>query len=327
MPWLEIQAGVFIKESLARLIRTGRIGGTYLFYGPPGSDLEPLALGFISSILCREKDSDFCGVCSVCRRIRDHVHPDLFILEPEGAFYKIDTLRAMQGLAWQSPSEADWKVFILRQAERMRQEAANSLLKVLEEPSPHALFVLLTDNLKGILPTILSRSQRIRVAPPPPEELVKELIATGNISQESAETLARVSGGQPGRARDLMEESWLEQRDGLIQLLQKLRHGSRLEILLNSQAWGRDRAAAREKLDALLSLLRDGLILSVGGDPNLLLNVDQTDTLTSIWKDATIDEMISAFEAVVDGLNGLDRNLNVQNVLEGVFMACAGAQT
>ena len=327
MPWSEIIGQELVKRCLARLVRTGRIGGTYLFYGPANSDQENMAFGFISSILCERGDGNFCGACRSCRRIRDRVHPDVFLLEPEAAFYKIDQLRAMQVMALSCPFEADWKIFLLRQAERMRQEGANSLLKILEEPYEHSLFILVTDNIVRILPTVVSRCQRIRLGPLPPEELAEELIATEGVGRDEAETLARVSGGRLGRARELLGGTWLERRDEIVELLDALRTGSRLEIVRRSQAWSRDRAAARELLIALLGLLRDGLVLTAVNQRGLLFNVDRSDKMASIWEGVEADQVIGAFEAAVDGLDGLDRNLNIQNVLEGVFTACVGMRT
>jgi DNA polymerase-3 subunit delta' len=348
MPWSEISGRELVKRYLARLVRTGRIGGTYLFYGPPGSEQETIAFGFISSILCERRDGDFCGACRSCRRVGMGIHPDVFARGPGepfceiedlrtrrdedspkaqregGTLYKIDHLRAMQGMALLSPMEADWKIFLLRQAEQMQAPAANSLLKILEEPYQHSLFILLTDNITRLLPTIVSRCQRIRLAPLSPEELAKELIAAEGVSRDEAETLARVSGGRLGRARELLGETWRRRRDELLQLIGTLRSGNRLEIVRRSQAWKGDRAVARELLLALLGLLRDGLVLTTVGQPDLLLNTDRTDKMSSIWQGATADEVIAAFEAAVDGLDGLDHNLNVQNVLEGVFTACAG---
>jgi len=312
-----------MKECLARLIQTGRISGTYLFYGPPGSEQESMALAFISAVLCEQQDSDFCGTCSTCRRIQSRVYPDLFVLEPEGAYYKIDQLRAMQSVALSSPHEGPWKVFLLKQAERMRQEGANSLLKILEEPYPHALFVLLTDNVSAMLPTVLSRCQRIRLAPLSPEEVAQALCETANVDRKMADTLARVSGGRLGQARNLLEETWLAQRDEILDILRELRTGSRLVIPRTTQAWGRDRAAAKERLLALLSILRDGLVFCSSGDREFLLNVDRTDAISSLWEGADPDRIIGAFEKAVDGLDGIDHNLNVQNVMEGVLTACA----
>jgi DNA polymerase-3 subunit delta' len=365
MPWSDVQVGDLVKEALCRLVRSGRLAGTFLFYGPPGSALEELAFAFASAILCERKvgqasapvancqaetpglldklvgqtsdrsqaetpglpghaNGDFCGVCRTCRHIRERIHPDVFALEPEGAFYKIDTLRTMQGMAALLPLEAERKIFILRQADRMRQEAANSLLKVLEEPSPHSIFILLTDNVTGILPTILSRSQRVRLSPPPLDRLIENLMASKGISKEAAESLARLAGGQPGRAEEMSEGTWMERRDQLIALLEKVRHGSRLEIMHGSQVLSRDRAGARETLEALLSLIRDGLALTLLDNPAFLLNIDRRKEISSLWHGAESDQVIRAFETTVDALADLDRNLNVQNVLETVFMACAG---
>ncbi len=354
MPWSDVQVGDLVKEALCRLVRSGRLAGTFLFYGPPGSALEELAFAFASAILCEQTvgqasvpvtgdswpviggsqaetpglpanmDGDFCGTCRACRHIRERIHPDVFALEPEGAFYKIDALRTMQGMAALLPLEAERKIFILHQAERMRQEGANSLLKILEEPSPHSIFILLTDNVTGILPTILSRSQRVRLSPPPLDRLIENLVSSKGLSREASESLARLAGGQPGRAEDLSEGAWMERRDQLIALLEKVRHGSRLEIMHGSQALSRDRAGARETLEALLSLIRDGLVLTLLDDPNLLLNIDRRKEVDALWRGADSDRVIQAFETTVDALAELDRNLNVQNVLETVFMACAG---
>ncbi len=207
MPWAEVAARESLKRGLARLVVSKRIGGTYLFYGPPGCEQESLALGFAYAILCERNDGDFCGVCRTCRRAGKMSHPDLFILDPDKAFYSIDRLRTVRTVALSTPMEADWKIFILRQADRMQDPAANSLLKTLEEPYDHSLFILVTERISGMLPTIVSRCQRIRVAPLAPEELAKRLIYDKKISEQEAQAVARLSGGRPGFAKQISDKA------------------------------------------------------------------------------------------------------------------------
>ena len=148
-----------------------RIAGAYLFVGPTGVGKETVANHFAKSINCLELDEGACGTCISCRKTADGNHPDTQIVSPSGAWIRIDQIRELQKRIVYRPYEGIRKVAILREAERMNLEAANCLLKTLEEPPAESVLILLTSNLDALIPTIRSRCQIIKFNPLRPDEL------------------------------------------------------------------------------------------------------------------------------------------------------------
>jgi DNA polymerase-3 subunit delta' len=202
-------------DTLRRAIAGGRVHHAYLFDGPDGVGKERAAFGLAQALVCETRkpgSADACGTCRACVRALPRsgearpLHPDVVVLErglyepatigrraPETQDLSIDQVRSLV-LARSAfpPHEGRAKVFILRRAEELSHAAANALLKTLEEPGAQTHFVLLSSMADALLPTIRSRTQRVRFAALP-DEVVAELL--GDQGVEQADAIARFSGG------------------------------------------------------------------------------------------------------------------------------------
>ncbi len=159
----------FSNPLLLSHLRTGRVAHTYLFSGPEGERKEKLALGFAQALNClNQKAFEDCA-CLSCRKIDKGLHPDVrrFGEDEKSRSIKIEEVRQIIHEASLRPFEGSWKVFILEGSERLTLEAANALLKTLEEPPAHSVFILLVENKAHLLETIQSRSFEIRIPPTP----------------------------------------------------------------------------------------------------------------------------------------------------------------
>ena len=130
----------------------------YLFAGPKGVGKADAALEFAAALCCPDGG---CGECDTCRRVREGIHPDVEVVAPEGSLILVDQIREINRDIALRPFEAKARVYVLLQAESMNKEAANAFLKTLEEPPPHAYLILVTDTPDELLPTIVSRCQRV----------------------------------------------------------------------------------------------------------------------------------------------------------------------
>ena len=149
------------RRILKGILKTGRIANAYLFTGQSGTGKKFASIQFAKTLNC-EKGG--CEECSSCIKIGEFSHPDvhLIIPEPNKDSVSINQIRDMQEEAHLRPFIARFKVYIIEEAERMSEEAANSLLKILEEPPRDTVFVLTTSSPQDILPTIISRCQMVR---------------------------------------------------------------------------------------------------------------------------------------------------------------------
>ena len=168
----------------------------YLFAGPPGSGKRPAARAFAAALLC---PAGGCGECDVCTRVAMEVHPDLVVVEREGAYISIGQAREIQRLAMRTPNERPRKVLVLTDFHLVR-EAAGTLLKVIEEPPASTVFVVLAEHVPSELVTIASRCARVDFGALGVADLVGALVAEG-VDRATAAEVAGAAGGRLDRAR------------------------------------------------------------------------------------------------------------------------------
>src|SRR6476620_9916166 len=170
----------------------------YVFAGPEGSGKSIAARAFVAALLCADGG---CGACRACRlALADH-HPNVFLVEPEGRDIHIDTIREeVWRHAYRTAPEPGRKVFVIREADRLSPAAADTMLKVLEEPPLDTVFLLLSARAQELPDTILSRCHVVVFAALPESFVVEELEGEG-VEPVRAQLVARLSGGNLGRAR------------------------------------------------------------------------------------------------------------------------------
>lgn len=139
-------------------LRSGQIAHAYIFSGA-GAYAQAIAMTAALDCHDPQPDGSACGICPVCRNIAAGAYPDLHVMEPQGNSHKVEAIRSLVARAGLSHMEGEYRAFILKDAEKIGLEAANTLLKLLEEPLPGTLLFLLTMQPEQLLPTVLSRCQ------------------------------------------------------------------------------------------------------------------------------------------------------------------------
>ena len=179
----------------------------YLFIGPPGCGKQTAATAFAASLLC---PNGGCGTCDVCVRTVARIHPDLAVVEREGAFISVDQAREIIRLASRSPIEGNRQVLVLVDF-HLVLNAGPTLLKVIEEPPPSTIFVILAEQLPPELVTIASRCVQVPFAALSATVIAAALVDAG-IEPERAERAAEAAGGRLDRARLLARDEFVGQR-------------------------------------------------------------------------------------------------------------------
>lgn len=195
-----------LLKLIGRIVSSGRISNAYLFKGPKSSPREAAARRFASVLLCDDpsRDGAPCGTCKSCRLLVTGNHPDLYVVEKEGASIRIKQSHEILREALLKPYQSSRRVFLILDAEDMTIEASNALLKILEEPPAYVTFLLTTSNPRAIPDTILSRCQVIPVKAMSPPALRQVLVGRG-VDPEEAGEVAELSGGNLERAMRLLE--------------------------------------------------------------------------------------------------------------------------
>ena len=184
----------------------------YLLAGPAGSGVTEAARCLAAAMVC---DQGGCGTCGACRRALSGRHPDVVEVEPAGTFIVVDQVEEMVREAFTSPFEADAKVIVLAEADRMNEPAANKLLKSLEEPPARTHFLLLSDAPDELLPTVRSRCQRIDFATLP-DAVVQAVLEEEGVEPAGAALTARLASGRLDRARRLSGQ-WAPLREAVLE--------------------------------------------------------------------------------------------------------------
>jgi DNA polymerase-3 subunit delta' len=236
---------------LKKALETRRIASAYLFHGPDGVGKSLAARNFAKALVCEKEGSDSCDVCSSCRRVDSDNHPDVHWYEPVGKM-RLVKMASIQELITQTglkPFESKWKLFVLLEADRMRAESQNAVLKTLEEPPGQTVLILVSSNAAGLLPTIISRCQEVCFLPIPRDEMRAAIEEKWGLAAEEARLVASLASGSLGSAKQLLERDNLSRRKVLITLLSDISRRSFQDV--------RDTlVAVNEELDEMRKALR-----------------------------------------------------------------------
>jgi DNA polymerase III subunit delta' len=283
---------------LRRYLETGRVPPGLLFFGEEGIGKETAVRAFTAALLCRSPSGeDACGRCPDCRLFRAGSHPNLLRVVPETLSISIDEIRRLQEeLSLKSFSDRPRIAWILP-ADRMTVQAANALLKTLEEPPPAAHLFLVAHRISRLPVTIVSRCQKVPFVPLP-TELVERILASGSgpaarCSPEEVRWAAACSGGSPGRAIAALDEGEGERRSWLA-LLSSFDPG---EVFDAAKAW-KGGGEIGPRIAAPLSLVRDIALLS-SGEKEDIMNEDLSAGLSDLAAGRSADEWTRAFHALL----------------------------
>ncbi|HJV36666.1 DNA polymerase III subunit delta' [Geomonas sp.] len=318
MPFSDVIGQDSAIAVLRRSISMGRVAHAYLFNGIEGCGKRKTAVAFVQAVFCGKDEA--CGVCSSCRKIASGQHPDLHILEPDGAFIKIDQVRELQKELAYRPFEAPKKACIIDGAEKLNLAAGNALLKTLEEPPGNALMILLTPERSAVLQTILSRCQSLAFQPLSAELIEGRLVRDG-FGAEAARVASTLSGGSLRRAMDVAADGVLEGRGSFLARIMALNLKDVATLFRTAEELAADKEGLPGLLELLLSFLRD--ILIYRSMPQGLANADMEELIAREAERVSEGRIIELIEELVAMKRMLARNVNARLALEVFFMQFA----
>ncbi len=262
-----------LVKRLQGLIDHNELAHAYLLVGPSGSGKKLLAQWVALRLFCLSPvNSQPDLTCDECQRILSNNHPDLVVAEPDGRQIKVDQIRHLKDEFSKSSVEGRQKVFIIEDAEKMTVNAANSLLKFIEEPGTDIYIFLLTTNKNAILPTIQSRTQVIELQPVS-DEVGRELMTQAQIPDYLQPVIWGLTKSVD-QAQELLENDWLSQVVKLlVPWVQKLAGGDWLAFVEVQTKWiplAIDRAHQQVIFDLIMLVVRDLLFIKQGVATNLI---------------------------------------------------------
>ncbi len=349
MPFSDFHGHPETVRTVGEMLARDRLPHALILSGPQGAGKYTLAQMVAKAMNCLERPvtdtlPDFCGHCANCTRIAEadalddrfaeavearenlrdadkretrvfvQTHPDVLIIPPDPPqmLVKVDQVRHLIHEIYFRPMEGRERVYIFSDAEFMK-EAANSLLKILEEPPEFATIFLLTDNPSALLPTIRSRCMHLRLAPLAPPE-VEQYLASVRPEWKPRERalVARICGGGLGRARSFDLASYLAARQDALTLLApamgKSDHSDLFRVTDAYRSGAEGKTKTRQLVRTLYSLLEDMLFLR-SGTPELVRNQDIQPELGRMAQQVEFEWIVNATQRLGELESGMRRNL------------------
>lgn len=307
-------------------LRNGKLSHAYIFSGPSGAGRRQMAVKLAQAVFCTEHTDDACGVCVECRKVEHGNHPNLIRIEPEGASVKIEQIRELQKqLSYRSSGERK-KIYMIEQADRMTVQAANSLLKFLEEPGPGIMAVLITENGQALLPTIQSRAQWVPFVPLGIPEMVEMLHRREGHALELVLPASHVAGGLDAARNFIQSKEFAEARNVMLQLAQETL--TRFpHVLVTAQQIVFKSSDMAERLPLIADLwllwLKDMIHLRCGRKASIVY-IDQADWMSKHAMARDLSYWVRGMERLVELQKRLRSFANPQLALEKVIIDLQG---
>jgi len=306
-------------KRLQQQIKQGRLAHAYLFTGPAHIGKRTLGQALAQALLCTAPEPP-CGQCRACRLVGQNHHPDMRIVPENDEVLKVDQVRNIEADIARKPVESRFKLFLFPNMHLAHPAAANALLKTLEEPPAHTIFVLTAPTKAALLPTIVSRCQ-VYALRPLATKTIQEALLQWQVDDDRAAQIAHLADGRIGWARRAaQDERFLAERQqwgaDFITLLGTRNRWQRLDQAKRLAGKGQQ---TQETLAAWATILRDMLLLRYQLTDSVI-NVHLLDQLEPLAEALTVHQIRQALARVYATRGYLEENINVLLALEALHL-------
>jgi DNA polymerase-3 subunit delta' len=333
-PFSEIIGQRKAVRFLQRAIASKKVPHAYLFTGIAGIGKTTTAMSLAMALNCLNRvGQDSCGRCRPCRQMQNGNHPDFITIKPTGQNIRIEQIRELNRQLSFAPVSGSYRICLIHHAKTLSDEAANSFLKTLEEPLPGNILILKAKEPMDLLPTIVSRCQKVAFQPIAVDEISEWLMDVQGIAEEDVDVLAKLSGGSLGLAVRMKETGFLDKRQDWFFKLGKLpglsaeqalnmalefgSYGSKTTLELSEEA----EVGMADFFGSWQSWYRDLLAIKSNAPPDLLMNSDFSHKMNAVARNFTINQLADSVLILDRAKRDLQRNQNATLVLEHTVLS------
>lgn len=321
---------------LKRFLRNGTLPHALLFTGVEGVGKRTAAAEIAMALNCADPQAEkksrrdpgrACGICLPCRQIRSNSHPDVFTVAPQDNLLRIDQIRKLIHTLAMKPFSARHRVVIIAKAQTMNPEAANALLKILEEPPQRTTLILTASHRSELLPTIVSRCRQIAFDPLPPEDLQILLADEPGMDKGQIQTIIAMAGGSYSKARMLADDTWQSHRSWILRAAGldapgELNHRPATVALAFSSQLAEHKDKVADLLDMLKTWIRDLTIRPY--QPERIINRDREHLIDAIRSDMDETRLVDLWDAVEKAQKDIAARANLRLTLDVMALRMAG---
>jgi DNA polymerase-3 subunit delta' len=318
-----------VTQTLARAARDDTPAHAYLIVGPPQVGKRTLARELAAALNClAAPELRPCHDCAACRTILAERHPDLIVVERDESrqTLRVEQVREARATVALRPYQARYKVYILVDADEMNDEAANALLKTLEDPPPHVVIALTASQVEALPQTVVSRSRIVPLQPVPAAEIAQGLDRWHDVPAEQARHLAALANGSPGWAiAALSAPAIAEQRERAVSQAVELSYGSLSKRLLlagevcSAKTFAENRALCLRALQDMQVWWRD-LLVEASGARAPLVHQDRRDEVARQATARGAERIVRALREIEATTAAVERNVTPRLALESLIL-------
>ena len=320
---------------LTAALTSGNLPHAFLFTGIEGIGKKRAAMAFAMACNCFNRQKGVhaeqpesiqpehnpiepCGRCRSCKKIISGNHPDIILVKPAGIMIKVDQIRALCSKLVLKPYEAYKRFAIITDAQKLNPEAGNTLLKTLEEPPEHTVFILTALQASDILPTIVSRCQQIRFNPIPPHSLKTFIENAYGLDAAEASVIASMAQGSIARAESMTKSNWIDKRNWIIDEVEALPSRSINLCLAFSDALSKNKEWLFTAFEIMKNWLRDLVVYKY--TPEKIINKDLSEQIKASSKRAPVNSLILKIKAIEKAERDIKSNSNLRLTLDSLII-------
>ncbi|MDY6862479.1 MAG: DNA polymerase III subunit delta' [Thermodesulfobacteriota bacterium] len=305
---------------LKKAFSNNRLARSFLFTGISGVGKKLVAISLAKALNCERENLDFCNNCPACKKIEHGNHPEFTVITPQNNLITIDTIRTIKEQLKFKTIFARMRVFIIDDCHKMNTQAANALLKTLEETPEKTLFILITSSPHRLLPTIISRCQRITFSPIYYKEIEKLVKEKFGFDGKDSSILSLMAIGSLGRVKELLNKKFWDMRQSILKRLVGISKGLPDKALSIAFDLGKNREELLNLLEVIIIFYRDMLIYKYFKNTEKLINKDMIEEIKGAAKKNSSGAVFNQIEEVKKARTAIINNANIQLTMEMMLL-------